>query len=111
MSGRSCRPSAMCGRTHDQLRPSPAVAEGAPSDVEVGARATLTGCTDPLIRVPDPDVVSRGFVPDSRHALLTVRSHLNSPAVLARDGRGRCPPLRVRESPASCGADQPAGSA
>ncbi len=53
--------------------------------------------------------MSRGFAPDSGDALLTVRSHFRGPAMLARDGRGRCPPLRGRESAASCGANQQAG--
>ncbi len=51
------------------------------------------------MRLPDPCVVSRGFAPDSGDALLTVRSHFSSPAVLTRDGRGGCPPMRGASPP------------
>ncbi len=52
-----------------------------PSDVQVFRNgALLTDCTDPVAAIPDPCLVSRGYVPDeSGDALVTVRtSHFST---------------------------------
>ncbi len=98
----------MSERTCDRLRPSPALAGVAP-DVEVPQGRHPHRLHRPANAVPDPCVVSRGFAPDSGYALLTLRSHFSSPAVLTRDGRGGVSSAARPRVPASCGANQRRG--